>query len=74
MKLNIYKKNYLTIVHPQSPPAGASRKYSERRRSEPTASRVWTHQKLAEHSKDMGAQRPIEKIINKINNKKIIKK
>jgi len=50
------------MANPQSPPAGASRKYSERRRSEPTASRVWTHQKLAEHSKDSGAQRPIEKI------------
>ena len=50
------------MAHPQSPPAGASRKYSERRRSEPTASSVWTHQKLAELSKETGAQRPIEKI------------
>ena len=47
---------------PTVTPAGASRKYSERRRSEPTASRVWTHRQLAEHSKDSGAQRPIEKI------------
>ena len=47
---------------PTVTPAGANRKYSERRRSEPTASRVWTHQKLAEHSKETGAKRPIEKI------------
>ena len=55
-------KKLSNISQPTVTPAGASRKYSERRRSEPAASRVWTHQKLAEHSKDSGAQRPIVKI------------